>query len=348
MDAYYGYETALWYWRLNSSGLRAPRHVTRLPEVGSYVSSDVQELAQRPNWLDPELLALIEGRPHAMVFHAARRVTRGVPVWSLCSDVPRDSFSPAGEHSYVASPEFCFLQMAQKLGFADLVLLGMELCGFYSLDPYAEEGLRQREVALTNRDRIGAFLDENEGARGRRKAQTALQYVVDGAASPMESALVMLLCLPYRRGGYSLPRPKLNYLIELDEKARTLTNNSYCLGDICWPDAHLDLEYLGVSAHEGRSRMLADRGRTLAISEMGYEVIEVTEEQVLDLEALDVIASRIASKLGKRIRAEENEAASKRLALRCIVFSWKDYAGPQEETFDGADEDEGVVFGRRA
>jgi hypothetical protein len=237
--------------------------------------------------------------------------------------------------------------MASVLSFSETVMLGMELCGFYSIDPTDEDGSAKRSVALTSVERIRTFLDENKGLRGHRAAETALSYVSDGAASPMETAIYLLLCLPYKRGGYGLARPKLNYPIKLGKQALQLSGGLPRWGDLCWPDNHLDLEYLGVASHEGAGNMLSDRRRTLAIEEAGYEVIEITKEQVLDLEAFDIVARRIAAKLGKRLRPSVCGITPERKALAAALFSFGDRTAisalePPEE--DGEER----VFGRLA
>lgn len=322
--------------------------MSRIVSPQSYAHSDYQEANHRPNWLDPALLALCGGTTHPLVFHKTALHSDTKQQWHLWSQVPRDAFSPAGEGSFVASPEFCFLQMASILSFNELVLLGMELCGFYCIDPTEEEGFGRRPVALTSCARIREFLAENEGARGRRAAEVALGYVADGAASPMESAIYLLLCLPYKRGGYGLPRPCLNYEIPLDEKARKLSGGRPCWGDLCWPNVPLDLEYLGRPSHEGAENMLSDRRRTLAIEEAGYEVIEITKEQVLDLVAFDIVARRLSAKLGKRLDKAKCGVTPERQALAKTLFDLKVRENPETDEGSTPESEEGRVFGKRA
>ena len=203
-------------------------------------------------------------------------------------------------------------------------------------------------VGKPGRFAVRDFLAENEGARGRRAAEVALSYVADGAASPMESAVYLLLVLPYKRGGYRLPRPLLNYEIKLDDKARKLFGGRSCWGDLCWPDSHLDLEYLGRPSHEGANNMLSDRRRTLAIEEAGYEVIEITKEQVFDLVAFDIVARRIAAKLGKRLDTKKCGVAPERQALSRVLLDFMALENVAAEKEDVPETEEGRVFGRRA
>ena len=145
-----------------------------------------------------------------------------------------------------------------------------------------------------------------------------------------------------------MPRPLLNYEIKLDEKARKLSGGRSCWGDLCWPDSHLDLEYLGRPSHEGANNMLSDRRRTLAIEEAGYEVIEITKEQVSDLVAFDIVARRIAAKLGKRLDSKKCGVTPERQALSRVVFGFMALENAAAEKEDVAESEEGRVFGKRA
>lgn len=345
MDSFYGYETSLEYWRTVAQRNREPRIITRMPEVGSYVRTGLQEFSQRPNWLTPSLIEQSGGSVHGLVFHQGYHKRNGRPEWHLWQKVPEGAFSPAGEKSFVSSPEFCFLQMASILSVPELVMLGMELCGGYCLDPSEDEGLGKRSVPLTSRERLADFIASARGLHGYRQAQKALAFVLNHSASPMETAVVMLLHMPYRYGGYSLPAPMLNLSIPLQGRARKLYGASVCYGDICWKKPPLDLEYLGVEPHVGGAKMIADRSRTLAIAEMGFQVIEITKEQVFDLEAFDIIARRIAKALGHRLRKENRGITPERklLASTVLITPGALAATPAQEA--DAD-DEGTVFGR--
>ena len=316
-------------------------------EPGTYVSTEHQEIDSRPGWIDPAFLHLAGGVVHLLAFHPSRRRACENQQWHLCENVPRDAFVAAGDGSFVSSPELCFLQMATRLDFVELVVLGMELCGFYCIDPYSEEGTGQRVEPLTTHARLEAFLNEAENINGIKKARVALRYIMDGAASPMETAVVLVLTLPYKRGGYGLPRPELNCRIDLDEDAAKLCDNNYCIADLRWPgEHHLVLEYLGVLSHEGAPKMLADRGRTLALEQMGWDVIEITKDQAMDLAAFDVIARRIAKKLGRRLNKSKCGPTEERKRLFEVLYKEHSAVELEENTPDSRDEER--VFGRRA
>ena len=352
VDSYYGYINAVWYWRTVASRHDEPRHVSRTLEPGSYVYTEPQERAQRPNWLDPHMLSLCGDEVHLLTFHRARRASRGSINWHLWEKVPHDSLSPAGESSFVSSPELCFLQMAATLSFEELIVLGMELCGTYSLDPDEEEGFATRTVPLTSRASLLDFCTRCDAIHGKKAAMRALRFIADGAASPMETAIYLALCLPYKYGGYGIPSPVLNLEIGLSENAQKLYRAAHCRGDLCWikdGKYKLVLEYLGVKAHEGSAKMIADRARTLAIEEMGYEVIEITKEQAHDIMAFDLVARRVAARIGKWLDLGKCGVTPARQKLFDILYGWElnNAAREGDEPLDVEDSEEGRVYGLR-
>ena len=61
----------------------------------------------------------------------------------------------------------------------------------------------------------------------------------------METMDEMLLCLPYKYGGYGLKKPLMNTPINLQGRASIITGKSKCIADLCWPEAKLILEHQG-------------------------------------------------------------------------------------------------------
>lgn len=91
----------------------------------------------------------------------------------------------------VASPELLFLELASKLSFHRLILLGLQLCSHPPGQP---------SEAITTKRKLKAFLARTSGHRGHRKAGRAVKYIEDGSASIMESIAYMILTLPYSNG----------------------------------------------------------------------------------------------------------------------------------------------------
>ena len=143
----------------------------------------------------------------------------------------------------------------------------------------------------------------------------------------METFDAMALCLPYRLGGYGLRKPHLNYEVPLTERAARIAKQQRCFADICYPKIHLDIEHHGKYDHVSLEDRAHDRARVNALKDMGFEVIELTKDQVNDLIAFEYIIQRIASLTGKRIKTSALGAKDARLAFRREVLSWNRSSG---------------------
>ena len=79
-------------------------------------------------------------------------------------------FCRVGNGLYAASPELCFVQLAQQLSFHELVRAGNVLCGCFFIRPDGTGTLGSRN-SLTSKRRIEAFLKRNPGITGAKKAR---------------------------------------------------------------------------------------------------------------------------------------------------------------------------------
>ncbi len=122
-------------------------------------------------------------------------------------------------------------------------------------------------------------------------------------------------------GGYGLPKPEMNATIKLDNEARTIARKSYCEGDLCWPEAKLDIEYHG-EVHVGAAQMKSDVGRELGIEHMGWQIITITSPQVFDADQFETVAKAAATALRKRLRPTALEATLQHNTLREKLEQW--------------------------
>lgn len=135
-------------------------------------------------------------------------------IWS--GKHPSRSFYKITQDLYISTPEATFLQLGKELSLIQLITVGYELCGSYGLSVQSSSGFLRREPR-SNPQLIERYLEKCEGIHGVKAAKRASSYLIKGSASPMESLLSMLLCLPPSLGGFGLPRPELNYPIETNE-----------------------------------------------------------------------------------------------------------------------------------
>lgn len=239
-------------------------------------------------------------------------------------NIAATAFRKVSKSIYVSSPEFVFLQMARSLDLPRLTALGMELCGTYRRNVVAfipgtnstTYVTEYHQQPLTTPRRLKGFLTTMQSAPGCSKALKALEYVLPNSASPIESALYLLLCLPRRLGGYALPKPILNPSITLTKAGGRHTFRSHAKPDLYWKAERIDLEYNSDEFHDESSRAI-DSMRRKALEHMRVEVIELTHDELYSTSLFHETALRIAKRLGKRIRSEdEGDFRAKRASLR--------------------------------
>lgn len=230
------------------------------------------------------------------------------------AELPDGSVADAGMGFLVSTPEFCFLQLASRLSLARLMQVGFELCGTYAL---AEGGpAKRREEPLTSVCELRSFVESAPHAYGRAKALRAVRYLMDGSASPMETVLAMLLCLPHNLGGYAIPQPVLNYRVDVPPSMRKLADRSYCACDLCWPTAKLSVEYDSKLYHTDPERQGSDARRRNTLIALGYTVVTASWGQVADGGAFNRLAHQVAKLTGKRLRYVDPAFTRKHVALR--------------------------------
>ena len=232
---------------------------------------------------------------------ATRRATKALSCPSTTASLvshkwtslPASSFVDAGPGFLVSTPEFCFLQMAREMTVAQLVQLGLELCGTYAL---AENGPAiSREAPLTTAAKLRAFVEAAAGAPGRATALRATRYLLDGSASAMETLLALLLYLPNNLGGYGLKKPKLNYRVDVPASLHELAARRDCLCDLCWPEANLAVEYDSRLHHSEPGRQSSDARRRSTLIAPGFTVITVFPGHITDSGTFNRLARQAAA-----------------------------------------------------
>ena len=94
----------------------------------------------------------------------------------------------------------------------------------------------------------------------------------------METKLTLLLCLPFKLGGYGLPYPELNYPLYDTQFKKPKKELYRC--DLCWPKLKLAIEYDSHQFHATNNKLALDSRRRIAIEQYGLHVISVTKQQV--------------------------------------------------------------------
>ena len=220
---------------------------------------------------------------------------------------------------FVVSPELCFVQMCQSLTFIEALELGMELCGTYALRPEGLEDMAQRDYPLIDAEAFRRHVQSWQGINGLTLARKVSKYLITGSASPMETKLYLLLCLPLQYGGYNLGRPELNPKIDLDPAEVEILRYTKIKPDMLWRKQNLIIEYDG-RQHEEDNQSKYDALRITIFEGKGYTVRRVKRHQLFNPLAFDSFASSTAALLGIRKRPPTPKHQLAREELRKVLL----------------------------
>lgn len=237
--------------------------------------------------------------------------------WNGCSTP--GAFAKIVPNLYVSTPEATFVQIANKVPFPELIRIGMELCGTYSMDENSEEGFRGREP-LSSTTALERFILKSGGATGAKQARRALRYIANGSASPAETNLTILLCLPTSLGGFGLPLPQLNKQIEIGKGGKAITRKQFFKCDLLWPEIRTAIEYDSDSWHTGQEQQADDASRRNALESLGFTVITATKAHLYNASETERLATIIARRLNRYHRSVRPDVMTKRYELRKLIL----------------------------
>lgn len=238
---------------------------------------------------------------HTTVAHARlRRAGGGIETSVRKGPFHPRSFMRIEDGLYVSTPEMAFCEMASVLSLERLIALGFELCGTYRRA--STFGLARYDATpLTSPGALASFIEKSPQFKGVKKARRALPCILAGSASPRESELAILLCLPYSLGGYGLPYPIMNAEMPLSKNV-VATGRSSLRCDLYWPAAQLDVEYDSAEFHSAERLLANDSMRRIALESMDVTSVNLTAEHLRRASLFDEAAQGIARILGKRVR----------------------------------------------
>lgn len=296
----------------------------RLQDAANTVRAlkEMDETAQR--WL-----GLVDAPVHAFVSQQRESTTTKRLVTHLLPEpVPTGAFLHLGHDVCICTPQFAFMRMSAKLDLIDTVCLGMELTGSYS--KWAPEPLESAGdtatpsctfelPALLRASDLRTFVDRRKGQRGASGARPALRWVLDGSASPMETAVYLLLCLPKRLGGYALPKPALNPKLVL----QTSEGPKVRYPDLYWEGRGIDVEYNSDQEHSGEWARHHDSKREIELAGADVRTLPLTREQLMSADEFNEFAWILRRMLGVRARKPDPDWFWRRDDLRARLL------GPQ-------------------
>ena len=155
---------------------------------------------------------------------------------------------------------------------------------------------------------------------GLPRARRAAQFVHSGSGSWLESAWALFSLLPPRYGGAGYPPPCLNERVTFSPEAKLLANMPYCVCDMLWPEQKAVIELNGMAHHADRDGFKEASGRRAALEAMGYSVLEITYDQVYDIEQLEIMLSLMSTKLGLKPAKQSTRQIVERAKLHEELF----------------------------
>ncbi len=306
--------TALEYWRLvGNKGIPIPRPTsTCVVQASTFTSKD-----RFPQALGTLLASSAISRPvHILTSHRSMHANPPMVYHhEVCVPLPRKSLYTIDGELGIVSPEMCLLQIAKSFHPVEIAGLMHEFCGYYSPSSLSG-GLVNREP-LTNMERLANAANRFEGMHGIRTFKRASRFVKGPSRSPMETALALLLSLPYSLGGYSFSDLELNSKVEVQHPSIKELEP-----DILFRNSGLCIEYDGRAFHEGAVAVKRDVARVNVLTLAGYDVITLDASQVMRCDAMHAAAISIAKAMGKRLRIDDYRAFSrKRAYLRRMLLN---------------------------
>lgn len=226
-----------------------------------------------------------------------RRDLRGFEFSLFPETFPSGTLLAITPNILVPSFECYFMLKARTLGFEELLLLGMELCGAYAHDV---PGLARSRCEFLVEPAIEAgglrrYLDAAKGIQGVVPARTAARWVLGNSYSPQESIVALEQYLKPMRGGRGYPEPRLNPEVDVPSSLRHLTARDTFKPDIYW-DGLLDLEYDG-GYHADPDQVARDKARASDIQALGIPVIQATRLSLSTCERAELLGRQVGKAL---------------------------------------------------
>lgn len=213
------------------------------------------------------------------------------------NNLPTGSFNKISNNIYIASPELTFLQLAETLPFEKLLLLGLEMCGTYSIDNESEYGFVSQREPYTSANKINNYIKQvrlqQNCYKNIRKASLAAKTLADNCASPQEALLYTMLASPRKYGGFGIKNIKLNKKIYLSKSGQKICGQKIIIPDLSIRTNKIAIEYDSDTFHDNQRQNRRDKLRIDALINDGWHVITFVPIQNGDFEPYSELAIKI-------------------------------------------------------
>lgn len=186
---------------------------------------------------------------------------------------PRNSFIALNKNEKIVKPELMFYQMAEMLPYWQLVLLGLEICGTYSIHKDADFGFYNNLQPLTSKKKILTYLRSlknlNKKVKNITKAFDAALTLEDNSASPQESRLYFIFAARHKYGGYGITGLKLNSKITLSSTSANIAGQKAIVPDLSIKKNKIAIEYDSDAFHDNTLQNRKDKRRAVGLLHEG-------------------------------------------------------------------------------
>ena len=259
---------------------------------------------------------ILVSTPEFIILQLAHRHVRRIPLYDKMIDqhlADKELLNHYGIDEDVLPEDLLSWEHIRHI--VDVARIAMEFSGTYRLStPVTATAYDQPRLMSIASAR--AFLDASSERNDAPRAKRALDFASDGSASPMETALFLMLTLPEEMGGYGLLKPVINKAVPVQLNGENLTP------DLLWEENSLVIEYDSAEFHseQGRDKTDQDIMRANALRAAGYQVLEATPGIVCDYVRMDLLASQIAQLLNRSIPDPDLVLKGLRRRLHGLLF----------------------------
>lgn len=286
-----------------------------------------------------------------------RKLRRSKP--NICThlatgELPFGSIEESPLDVEVTSPLFTLYQLSLGLHPVHALMAMYEFCGSFTvfrpapaLEPYVEQAreasfdLRSpwkcvkdnagrltdlwRRPPLVEVGELQRFAGSLDDRRGGKRFKRLASLVTGETASPFEAQLSILLALPRRHGGEGLcGQFSNNERIALTSRASRLAGRRACYADVLFGEPEggrpLVVECQGKMVHGRAEALMSDSDRTVALQQMGYNVLPLTYGQIANANNFDTVRRHIFKELGLRYRDRSPLQRDAEFELRRNLF----------------------------
>lgn len=201
------------------------------------------------------------------------------------------------------------------------VVVACEFAGTYRLPKEGKQPVYHAPKLMTKEslDTCARIVGSTSAeSRARRAAKLAF----DDSASPMETAVALMLTLPVAYGGFGLPAPKLNASPDIAEYRGTVSDRDEVRCDMLWEEDKVALEYDSYEFHgrDDLNRLTTDAVRSNILNALGYSTFRVTPGVIRSVASMQLLAQQLARALHVSLDSCTEIEAQRRVKLYTLLM----------------------------